>query len=52
MEPRRSRKDNLFEAIASDHMIWLRGCPWFDIGNNIIGPATSFPDEVGEAIRV
>lgn len=40
---------NLFEAIASDHMIWLRGCQWFDISSNIIGPATSFPDQAGEA---
>jgi len=43
---------NLFEAIASDHMIWLRACSWFHITSNIIGPATSFPDQLGEGAIV
>lgn len=43
---------NQFEAVASDHMIWLRSCQWFQITSNIIGPATSFPDQVGEGAIV
>lgn len=43
---------NQFEAVASDHMIWLRACQWFQITSNMIGPATSFPDEVGEGAIV
>lgn len=44
---------NLFESIASDQMIDLRGCNWFSVTGNIIGPPTSFPFKVGDAaIRI